>query len=144
MFQYISEILKQFTSPQRILALLILVLTITIITLGTEYINVMTADKQYYIDEIDRLNKTIVVNRKSCTDEMIAREMEIVKQIDILKGSLKRPITNEKMIIRDTIFSETKIVQPRIIQPDNSEVTKGLDNIKSKILKQVSDIKNGN
>jgi hypothetical protein len=144
MFQYISEILKQFTSAQRILALLILVLTITIITLGMEYINVMTADKQYYIDEINRLNKTIVVNRKSCTDEMIAREMEIVKQIDILKGSLKRPITNEKMIIRDTIFSEAKMVQPRTIQPDNSEVTKGLDNIKSKILKQVSDIKNNN
>jgi hypothetical protein len=144
MFQYISEILKQFTSPQRILALLILVLTITIITLGTEYINVMTADKQYYIEEIDRLNKTIVLNRKSCTDEMIAREMEIVKQIDILKGSLTRPITNEKMIIKDTIFSDAKITQPKIIQPDNSEVTKGLDNIKSKILKQVSDIKNNN
>jgi len=142
MFKYISEILKQFTRPQRILALLILVLTITIITLGTEYINVMTVDKQYYIEEIDQLNKTIVTNRKSCTDEMIAREMEIVKQIDILKGSLTRHIQNEKMIIRDSVLVETKVVQPKIIQSDNSEVKKGLDNIKSNILKQVNDIKN--
>lgn len=142
MFQYISEILKQFTSAQRILALLILVLTITVITLGTKYMNVITADKKYYLEEIDRLNRTIVDNQKLCTDEMIAREMEIVKQIDRLKSSLNTSIPPNKMIVRDSILREAKIVEPIIVQPDNSEVTKGLDHIKSNILKQVKEIKN--
>jgi hypothetical protein len=60
MFKYISNILSQFTPAQRILALLILVLSVIIITLGPSLIDAITLDRTELTKDLN--NKETRIN----------------------------------------------------------------------------------
>ena len=93
MFKYLAEILSQFTTKQKMRALIILVATIIIISLGTIYLkglNVPTEELQSQIvaqkemigmqqsdinqlqKQVRELNSVIVHNEMECTDSTLA------------------------------------------------------------------------
>ena len=100
MFNYISQILKNFTSSQRILALLILVMSIVIITLGPSFINSNTntcdeltirlkSQENQIIElnqRVNELNTQLLSGQKECTDNLIAKQREIM---DMVNGMIK-------------------------------------------------------
>lgn len=98
MFKYISDILKQFTSAQRMLALIILlisIISISYITMITkspeELINTISMQKetsaknQQYISElslkVNCLNDSILKMNENCNEKAIEREKIYVKKM---------------------------------------------------------------
>lgn len=104
MFKYISEIISHFTAPQRILALLLLLLSIVLITVGPSYIDSITLNKDEYMseikkqkelnkifsNEIDTLNKQLIYNQRKCTNDIIQREREFLEREEIIWYELER------------------------------------------------------
>ena len=152
MFKYISEILGKFSMAQRITALLLLLLTITIITLTPKVIDATTQDcgeltekvnrQQKEItslnDDVDTLRFQLRKNSKECTDEIIKREKEIMEEIDRLKNSLRGMSSQNR--IESRIYSEDTVVmsQPRIIEdPRPDMMMDGLNKIQRKLQKDI-------
>ena len=130
MFKYISEIISHFTAPQRILALLLLLLSIVIVSVGPSYIDAITLNQEEYVeeiekqkklnklfgDEIDTLNAKLIRNQRECTDEILQRERELLEreqdiwdELERLKRQLRerqssyvRPIQTEPIV--DTLI----------------------------------------
>ena len=112
MFQYISQILKSFTPGQRILALLILVVSIVTITLGPSLINSNTStcdeltirlksQEQQIVElnqRVNELNTQVLTGQKECTDNLISKQKEIM---DIVNGMIKdAEYTNKQTIVK--------------------------------------------
>jgi hypothetical protein len=153
MFKYISTILSQFTSAQRIMALLILVFTIVIITLGPSLIGAITLDRDeltrdlnrketrinHLEKKIDTLSDQIIENRRSCTNEITSREEEFVRMLDKLKKELEsnsepplRAMRLEKIESPqdgEVAYSKQIIVEP---PPSNQKALKMIEQMKVK------------
>lgn len=111
MFKYISEIISHFTAPQRILALLLLLLSIIVVSVGPSYIDAITLNQEEYVqeikkqkklnklfgDEIDTLNDKLIRNQRECTDDILQRERELLEREQEIWDELERL----KRIIRD-------------------------------------------
>jgi hypothetical protein len=117
MFKYISEILSQFTRTQRIMALLMVLTTITIISLAPSLISSITMDRHELENKItkqterisslenlvDTLDQKIRENQRSCTQELFTREEEFIKMLDDIKSEAykcRTTNTTTKMLIR--------------------------------------------
>jgi hypothetical protein len=99
MFKYISEILSQFSKTQRVMALLMVLTTITIITIGPSLIDSITTDRKELELKIikqteritllenntDTLDWKIRESQKSCTQEIWARENEFIQMLDEIR-----------------------------------------------------------
>jgi len=153
MFKYISTILSQFTSAQRIMALLILVFTIVIISLGPSLIGAITLDRDeltrdlnrketrinYLEKKIDTLSDQIIESRRSCTNEITNREEEFVRMLDKLKKELEanseppvRAMRLEKMEAPpdgEVAYSKQIIVEPA---PSNHKALRMIEQMKVK------------
>lgn len=102
MFKYISEILKNFSGPQRLIVLILLLIFISIIYVLPKYFEMSTHNDVDLIAKIERqrkeiedLDKMIRNDKMECTNKIIQRENEILVLIsDLEKGlkSTKRPI----------------------------------------------------
>jgi hypothetical protein len=128
MFNYISQILKNFTSSQRILALLILVTSIVTITLGPSFINSNTntcdeltirlkSQEQQIIElnqRVNELNSQLLTGQKECTDNLISKQKEIM---DIVNGMIKDAESSNKQTIVKT--NETRKVTMKIMDEGN-------------------------
>jgi TolA-binding protein len=128
MFNYISQILKNFTSSQRILALLILVASIVIITLGPSFINSNTntcdeltirlkSQEQQIIElnqRVNELNSQVLTGQKECTDNLISKQKEIM---DIVNGMIKDAESSNKQTIVKT--NETRKTTMKIMDDGN-------------------------
>jgi len=167
MFKYISEILSQFTAPQRIIALLLLLFSIVILTLGPSYIDSITLNKDEYkieidnqkklnkefSDEIQRLNRQIIDNQRKCTDDIISREMEIMNEIEQLKRDIEStPVTSSRtnqMVIQNPDSDTSRVIhilEPirTIDDPRPQMMMDGLDRIQKKIMGDVNKMKGNN
>lgn len=96
MFSNISEILKSFTPAQRILALIILVCTIVIVTLGPSWIDSNTDDctelearivslenqNGELNARVEQLNSQLIQGQRQCTDNLIEKQQEIMGLIN--------------------------------------------------------------
>jgi len=96
MFQHLAEILKSFSPAQRILALLILVSTIAIISLGPTLIKENTQDCkdltiqiesqtrqiEHLSQRIEELNRELIAGQDRCTDRLIQKQEQIAGLID--------------------------------------------------------------
>jgi hypothetical protein len=103
MFKYISDILSKFSVGQRILALILLLLAITIISIGPKIVSSLTYDDTELTQKIavqkiqmktmdstiNDLNKQIIANQKKCTDDAIKREKEIIEMINEIQQYIK-------------------------------------------------------
>ena len=117
MFKYIADIIKQFTPQQRILALLMLLLAITIISVTPtiaeaiakdpiEYRKqIKTRDKRIdYLElTIDTLDLEIRTNQRHCTNEIADRELEFNKMLDEILSDVRRGkgfVSPREMVVR--------------------------------------------
>lgn len=158
MFKYISEILSQFTKTQRVMALLMVLTTITIITIGPSLIDSITEDRTELElkitkqtqritsleNHIDTLDFEIRESQKSCTQEIYARENEFIQMLDEIRAEafnyrVKKTNVSAMMRVRiDTItkHGDYELDDP-IIEPetkvDISPILSKIDKIKKKI-----------
>lgn len=90
MFDSVLEMLEKFTPKQRIFALLIVVVSIILITLGPSVIKGSDCKDVYEELEIQRkellrLNKELVDVQINANNERLEREREIAKIVDMIK-----------------------------------------------------------
>jgi len=148
MFKYISEILAQFSMPQRIIALLVVLLSVIVITLGPSLINSITLDgdelwttinKQKtqiteLQDETFRLNQVIRDNQLECTNQIIDREREILEKLSFLENQMKN--VSQRNLMRVDTTQPQRII--RVLPDNNMEMMmRGINDLKSDITKDI-------
>lgn len=156
MFKYIREILTTFTPKQRILALLLLLTSICIITIGPKVIQTLSHDDttiynrldiqkkliQTQSIEINALHDSIILNQRSCTNKVMEREMEIIAMIENLENSInnqqpqlvrneRRTSPNNGMVDSIVIARSERPVEQ--IDTKTPQLMDGLKSIKRKI-----------
>jgi len=123
MFKYISKILAQFSTPQKIVALSMLLLSIVIISIAPSFIASITLNREELNSEIKRQDikiKNLEINvdsleykiRKSgmeCTNQIVLREEEFLEMLERLKGDLRNHNNIEDRIVRLNTTTEKKI-----------------------------------
>jgi hypothetical protein len=136
MFKYISEILAQFSKPQKILALLLVLFSIVVITISPSLISALTVNCEELEIRVERQSKRIGdlenlidtldfkirTNQRKCTNEITSREMEFLEMLEELKSDIRRSerismAENTKLLntnyTQDTIVgSEINQIQP--------------------------------
>ncbi len=158
MFKYISEILSQFTKTQKVMALLMVLTTITIITIGPSLIDSITTDKEELElkitkqtqritsleNHIDTLDFEIRESQKSCTQEIYARENEFIQMLDEIRAEafnyrVKKTTVSAMMRVKiDTITKhgdyelDDPIVETKV-KVDISPILSKIDKMKKKI-----------
>ena len=158
MFKYISEILSQFSKTQRVMALLMVLTTITIITIGPSLIDSVTTDRTELElkitkqteritsleNHIDTLDWQIRESQKSCTQEIYARENEFIQMLDEIRAeafNYRVKKTNVSAMMRVKIDTITKhgdyelddpIVETKV-KVDISPLLSKIDKTKKKI-----------
>jgi hypothetical protein len=115
MFKYISEILSKFTQGQRIIALLLLLLSITLISIGPKMVESLTyndvelkskvSSQTTQIIELNarvtELNTQIIENQRECTNSIVTRESEIMMEIVELESRIKKEMRNQRNLVKD-------------------------------------------
>ena len=159
MFKYISEILSQFTKTQRVMALLMVLTTITIITIGPSLIDSIAEDRTELElkitkqteritsleNQVDTLDSKIRESQKSCTQEIYVRENEFIQMLDEIRAEAfkyrvsKRNNVSAMMRVKiDTINKhgdyelDDPIIEPGV-KVDISLILTKIDNMKKKI-----------
>ena len=158
MFKYISEILSQFSKTQRVMALLMVLTTITIITIGPSLIDSVTEDRTELElkitkqtqritsleNHIDTLDWQIRESQKSCTQEIYARENEFIQMLDEIRAeafNYRVKKTNVSAMMRVKIDTITKhgdydlddpIIETKV-KVDISPLLSKIDKMKKKI-----------
>jgi hypothetical protein len=156
MFKYISEILSQFSKTQRVMALLMVLTTITIISIGPSLIDSITTDRKelelkiikqteriaLLESQIDTLDSKIRENQISCTQEIYARENEFIKMLDEIRAeAFKYKVstkTNESLVVNSKSNGDVHVkamVQPQVteVKVDISPILSKIDKIKKNI-----------
>jgi TolA-binding protein len=155
MLQYISGILSKFTQKQRITALIILLCSIVILTLGPKIISTLRPDNKeaqlilkrqdtqiknlsIEIDscntKITQLNKQIIQNQQECTNNIIKREQEIWKEIDELENQMKSKSGEQTKMMTSKPDSTKPHVELKMVIRDEPPF-KAVNNDNSVILK---------
>jgi hypothetical protein len=114
MFKYISKIIAQFSTPQKIVALSMLLLSIIIISIAPSIISSVTLDRDELNSEIKRQDskiKDLKIHvdsleykiRKSgmeCTNQIVLREEAFLEMLERLKCDLRDHNNIEDRIVR--------------------------------------------
>lgn len=146
MFEYINNILTNFSPQQRIIALLLLLTSIVLMTNGGELINSFKGTPKDITSTIEnqqkqistlqnetlRLNNQIIDNQKECTNKIIEREKSFSVEIQRIINLSKRQHINE-MYILDTVQS---VVSPRPIIINDDIIIKELEKLKISLQKK--------
>ena len=157
-FKGIAEILDRFTFAQRILALLMLLMTLVTIAIGPKIIDATTISNAecmaeskrqgaritYLSKVVDTLDTKIVANQRKYTNDMAEREAEFVAMLDDLKNDLStvkerkmeiKPLVR-KHVIEDTIVVAMERVPPVQVESINipdSKILRKIEMMKKKI-----------
>lgn len=155
MFRYISEILSQFSTPQKVIALSLILLSIVIITIGPSMIESNDEMKEEILDKSDKIKalerelkeKDIIIRKeqKSCTNEILEREKEFISMLDYLQDKAKKE--NNRIISRTNMESfpvrpinDSLLYSPRpshqstiIVKNDMDNIINEIDNLKKKV-----------
>lgn len=152
----IPKILSKFTKTQRVVALVLLLVTTVALALGPSIIESLAPDNKTLhntiklqrkeIDSLNtnlynqsqtilNLNKKIVSGQQECTNAMSQREAEIVEMIRGLKGSFSQvPEVRVHNTIRpDTGEQVMMMVIPQEPRQDNTKMLKALDQLEYNI-----------
>jgi len=141
MFKYISDILSKFTQTQRIIALVILLSSIIIISIGPKVVELVTYNNEELtikvesqrklINELSQnvndLNETVIKNQKECTNKILQRENEILAIINEIENYVKKPknttLYRVSEIYKDTLYGGSLKSQSQeiVIQPQKDE-----------------------
>jgi len=132
MFKYISEILSQFTKTQKIIALILILFSIVIISVGPSFISTITLDKNELNDKIiqqkslinkqskiiDSLYLKEMDNIKECTNDKIKREKEFISLLDDLKNDMVKRNNHKINDTTQELESFNNDLNPFIIKID--------------------------
>jgi len=152
MFKYISQILNSLTPAQRILGLVFILCTITIITLGPSIINANTTNcedlnlrvssqnKQIIElnNRITELNNTLLSSQTECTNRLVSKQKEILDIISQMENELVKNNSSSnhlKLISRET--KPDSLVSFRTLKPlkqDNNKMIKMVKKLKNMYL----------
>jgi len=161
MFKYISEILSQFSKTQRVMALLMVLTTITIISIGPSLIDSITEDRTELESKItkqteritslenhiDTLDWQIRESQKSCTQEIWARENEFIQMLDEIRAeAFKYKVSTKTSDVvvnrkKSTGDDENVMMMEMPRQETKTEVKVDISPILSKIDKMKKNIK---
>jgi hypothetical protein len=158
MFKYISEILSQFSKTQRVMALLMVLTTITIISIAPSLIDSITEDRTELElkitkqteritsleNHIDTLDWQIRESQKSCTQEIWARENEFIQMLDEIRADAFKYKVSTKTSTEQRVMMRTKTTgdgdngvmmmeMPRQDEPVKTEVKVDISPVLSKI-----------
>ena len=155
MFNSIGEILSKFTPQQRIIALLLVLFTITTISLGPSLIESLTPPPpteyqaiveeqnkkiQSLSSEIIRLNDAVVSGNQECTNKIINREREIAIYIEDLIRMGKGSMGKNQLVKRTETYNGMDTIvmsSPMIIEDNDMErMVTGLQSLKSNLVKK--------
>lgn len=179
MLKYIKDILTTITPGQRLFALVFLLVAITLMTVGPKLFDSFTMDHDELNIKVNRqkteiielnsrvgeLTQQVLDNQRSCTNNLIEKELEILGIITSIEIELerghntvtkieKRPETSNRMVRRlpssteDTIqvaYLEASVIdQPVIIETkaDYSKALKSIKQLKKKISSDIEHTKN--
>lgn len=133
MFKYIAQILKSFTPAQRLSALVVLVIAITAITLGPNWIDSNTNDcaeletriksletqNEQLNTRVTALNTQLIQGQQECTDNLISKQQEIMGlingMIDETQSGIKKcetPVRRE--VVRTEVEESQDPNQPKV------------------------------
>jgi hypothetical protein len=142
MIQYFTEILKTFSTAQRIWALIILCISVFFITFGSDIIDALKPDQTQQNLVIKRqktmitslntqldslsfrvndLTQEVINGQSECSHKRIQREKEIISQIDELEKIIRnyRPQTLAMKRNNDTVA----VKSIKVIPDDNTNDT---------------------
>ena len=154
MFKYISQTLSSLTPAQRILGLIMILCSVTIITLGPSLINANTTNcedlkirvesQNTQIIELNKrvsdLNTSILQNQSECTNRLINKEKEIYDIISEMENELQKnnkPRNNYRLISQETDSIPTRTIETNET-PNNKKVLKMIKKVKSKLCQETS------
>jgi hypothetical protein len=157
MFKYISEILSHFTRTQRIMALIMILTTITIISLAPSLISSITIDRHeleskitkqterisFLENLVDTLDQKVREGQRSCTQELFQRESEFIKMLDEIRAEAykcKSVDKSPKMIVIDDGYDEELMKKMKSetkpeTKTDISPILRKIDRMKREIKK---------
>lgn len=127
MFKYIAEILSKLSTGQRLLGLVFLLFTITIISVGPKIVSSFTQDNEELKMKVERqrieivslnervgeLSDQILKDQMSCTDKFISREKEIMDLLSNLESVAKSE--NGKVLSTQTVYERME-QRPRYVE----------------------------
>ncbi len=155
MFKYISDIISQFSTGQKIIALLILVLSIIIITLGPSLIDAINVDKEEMksiilekskkIDdlnkEVDTLQKKIRDGQIICTNEIFQREKNFIQMLDDLQAEARKEQNSSKILRKESFITNSIDTTVMMMPQERSTNTVIIKNDMSKMIKEIDKMK---
>lgn len=149
MFKYISEILSQFTMKQKMKALIVLVITITVISLGSTYLKEVNKSSSELKEQIEaqrqmisyqqtdlnqlqkkvrELNSLIIQNDIACTDSTLAIEQYYSKKLIEQQRYVTQTIEQVKQLLmsgRQRQVYNIKMDEP-VVDDDHPRIVKSL------------------
>lgn len=161
MFKYISEILLKFNDKQRIIALIIILLSIISITIGPKIIGLLTYDDSelkrkinsqnneivILNNRVEELTKNIIDNQRECVNEIIRRETEILIMINEIEMFIRKMKNDVKLVRYESHFekntnsedsteflmSSPKVISTIVDGKNNEKLVKMIQNLKNKV-----------
>ena len=143
MFKYIAAILKTISPAQRLIALSIVLLSITLILTGPKIVNSMTQDTEELKIKVEiqrteitnltvrvnELNKQVIDNQRECTNEIISKERELLAALVEIEAEASKTI-GPRQIVRnesrrfgsgsggsgDDEFAMMRMPEPRVVE----------------------------
>jgi predicted pyridoxine 5'-phosphate oxidase superfamily flavin-nucleotide-binding protein len=152
--RYFTEILKTFSTAQRIWALIILCISVFFITFGSDIIGTLKPDptQQNLVVQrqkkeitslntqldsltlkVDDLTQEVINGQSECSNKRIQREKEIITQIDELQNMLRSSL-RPKAMVKEPEDDGLARDEVKVIQIDNTDIViSALSNLKNKI-----------
>lgn len=154
MFKYIVDILKEFTSKQKLYALIIVLVAIVIITVGPKLISEIKTDKEEYelivsslrkrnrdlFVENEELNNQVIKGRTECRVLLVEKENEVIAALTEIERKMKTQKTLNKITI-DTVVNDgtmAQISEVKYIQTPNTEVMGMVQKLKTKLKNDIN------
>lgn len=154
MFKYIVDILKEFTSKQKLYALVIVLVAIVIITVGPKLISEFKTDKEEYelmISSLRKRNRDLFVEngelsnqlikgRTECRVLLVEKENEVIAALTEIERKMRTQKTLNKITV-DTIVNDgtiSQISEVKYVQTPNPEVMGMVQKLKTKLKNDIS------
>jgi hypothetical protein len=154
MFKYIVDILKEFTSKQKLYALIVVLIAITTITVGPKIISEFKTDKEEYelivtslkkrnrnlYVENEELNNQVIKGRTECRILLVEKENEVINALSEIERKMKTQKKLNKITI-DTVVNDgivTQISEVKYVQSANTEVMGMVQKLKTKLKNDIS------
>jgi hypothetical protein len=119
MFQYISEIIKNISPAQRFWALLITLVTITLVTLGDDLISAVNSSNSVLENKVNALetsNKSLQTQNIELQQLILKSQLDCTKDITQLRQQILDEITllEKEMKQGSNPFVLRKVSEPRV------------------------------